>query len=503
MKQHIKYIAAAVLLFSSAACKKSFLDINQNPNQVLSATPDAILPAALNRTDSLYINGYNVYGGWTVGYWAKTGTVNGYDAERTYTYTNSSYQSLWNSTYDVLNDLELLESSAASLGQTNYEAIAKIVKVFNFQLLVDEYGNIPYTNALKGQANLSPTYDKAEDIYKDLIVQLDKAIALIDAATANTIPVDATKDFIFNGDMSAWKKYANTLKLRILLRQSQVPALSAYLTTEFAKLPTAASAYITDDVTGNPGYVQSAGKLNPFWESYYKSAANNATSNSKYVRGTTYAIQQYQQSVNDNRLSRIYTKVNNVYVGVVLGDQNPLAHAKLSEFGTGIFKAYNAPAVILLAAESYFLQAEAKARGLLSGGDGKAEYQQGIRKSFAYFYKSGLNSDAATTDADAYINGNGGNKLIDWNTSVNKQETIIYQKWLALNSINSIEAWSEYRRTGYPANVPASLESVSTRPDKLPVRLLYPQTEISTNPTNVAAQGVINQFTSRIFWDID
>lgn len=503
MKKNLIYIAALGLLLPFAACKESFLDINDNPNQVLSATPEALLPTVLNRTDSLYINGYNVYGGWTAGYWAKTGTVSGFDAERTYTYTNTTYQSLWNSSYDILIDLELLEKSAVAAGKTNYQAIAKIIKAFNYQILVDEYGNIPYSEALKGEEELSPAYDKAEDIYKNLIVELNAAIALIDGADANTVAVEASKDIVFSGNLSSWKKLANTLKLRILLRESQVSSLSAYLATEFAKLPASPDGYISDDVTGNPGYLQSTGKLNPFWESYYKNAANNATSNSKYVRGTTYAIRQYQQTVSDKRLARIYTQVGGAYVGAVLGEANPLAHAKLSEFGKGIFKAYNAPAVLLLASESYFLQAEAKARGLLAGGNGEDEYKEGVRRSFIYLYKSDLTTADAIADANIYLAANAGNRLVDWSTSVNKQETIVYQKWLALNSINSIEAWSEYRRTGYPSDLPASNESTSTRADKFPVRLLYPQSELGTNPDNVAAQGAINQFTSRIFWDIN
>ncbi|HYK77750.1 MAG TPA: SusD/RagB family nutrient-binding outer membrane lipoprotein [Daejeonella sp.] len=495
-------IIAGILLLAS--CQKDYLDINGNPNNTLSATPQAVLPGALNTAATLYSRDYNAYGGWTGGYWGKTGTVNGYDAERTYSYTSNSYQGLWNDTYRNLVDFQYIDKKATEGSLPYHAAIAKIMKVFMFQQLVDQYGNIPYSKALMGRENVKPEYDKAEDIYKDFIVQLNAAIASIDAGNANTPPVVATDDIVFKGSMAKWKQFANTLKLRALLRQSQVPALQAYVTAEFAKLPTAASAYITADVESNPGYLKTSGKLNPYWESYNQSATNVITSNSKYVRSTTFAINQYVQANNDKRVSRQYTTVGGAYVGVVLGEKAPLADTKLSNYGPGIFKAYDMPAIFMLAAESSFLQAEAKARGLLAGGNGSAEYVDGIQKSFMYLYKGGstttLPSAQAITDADAYLAANVGNPLIDFAASTNKQETIVYQKWLAMNSITNIEGWNEYRRTGFPKNLPASLESNSTRADKLPVRLLYPTSEASSNPENLKAQGDINQFTSKIFW---
>ncbi|WP_342332103.1 SusD/RagB family nutrient-binding outer membrane lipoprotein [Pedobacter sp. FW305-3-2-15-E-R2A2] len=500
---HIIAMLTTMLLFTG--CEKNYLDINTNPNNILAATPESILPGALNTAALIYSRDYNAFGGWTGGYFGKTGTVNGFDAERTYSYTSNSYQALWNDTYRNLEDFHYIEKNGAEKGLVYHAAIAKIMKAFWFQQLVDQYGNLPYSKALLGSENLKPEYDKAEAIYTDLNVQLTAAVALIDGGTANTPPVKSADDIVFKGVMSKWKQLANTLRLRVLLRQSQVPALQGALAAEFAKLPTTAAAYVTEDVTSNPGYLKSSGKLNPFWESYNLSATDVATNNFKYVRGTTFIISQYVNAVKDGRLPRLYTKVGGAYVGVVLGENAPLAHTKLSAFAGGIFKSFDMPAVLMLAAESSFLLAEAKARNLISGGDGQAEYTDGIQKSYQYLYKGSatLTAAQAVIDANTYLASNIGNPLIDFAASPDKQETIIYQKYLALNAVTNIEGWNEYRRTGFPKNLPASLESNSTRPDKLPVRLLYPTSELSSNPDNIRAQGIIDQFTSRIFWDVN
>ncbi|RZK29172.1 MAG: SusD/RagB family nutrient-binding outer membrane lipoprotein [Hymenobacter sp.] len=159
----------------------SLLDINNNPNTPTSVTPDALLANALVTTAANYTGGvsagnnYNTYSSFAAGFWGKSGTVSGFAPERTYTYSSTYYQTLWNNTYDNLNDYNVIQQQGATT-YPNHAAIARIMKVYNFLLLVDEYGDIPYTNALKGLGNTVPSYDKASDIYKDLIVQLKGAI---------------------------------------------------------------------------------------------------------------------------------------------------------------------------------------------------------------------------------------------------------------------------------------------------------------------------------------
>src|SRR2546428_2133845 len=504
------FLTVSVVAFTGC---KDYLDINDNPNYPLDATPQSILSGALNVTAANLTNGYNSYGCWTAGMWAKSGTVNGYNEERTYNYTSNYNQALWANTYDNLLDYKLVEQKSHEQRMLYHEAIAKIMEVLNFQLLVDEYGNIPYKDALQGSQFLTPKYDKAGDIYKDLIVKLDEAIALINTAQADaTVRSVGAEDIIFKGGMANWKKFANNLKLRILMRQSEVPSLQTYITTEFTKLAASPDGFLTANILSNPGYVQSTNKQNPFWDRYRATPTGSSSTERRYQAGTQWAISQYT-SKNDPRVARFYGKAASgpqvgKYYGAVLGDPTPLPGTQLSPFGPGIFKSYDMPSVIMLAAETYFLKAEAELRGFLTG-TAKTDFNDGIKASFVYMYTGPTNASTtltqtqAETDYSTYLAANATDGYVNWDVAaVDFKEKIIYQKWLALNSINGIEAWSEYRRTGFP-KFPASLQSTSTRVDKLPVRLLYPTTEVSANSANLAAEGKVSQFTTNLFWDIN
>jgi hypothetical protein len=520
MKNSAKILVAAALLSLTTGCD-SFLSVNDNPNSVTpgQVVPAAILAQALKVTGDTYGLTLNSYGSWTAGYWAKTGTVNGYNEERTYTYSSTYQQGFWSSTYDNLKDYQSIEEGATAQGLVYHAAIAKIMKAFNYQLLVDQYGDVPYTQALQADAPvplIAPAYDKAADIYKDLAAKLDEAVASIKAAPTTTQTV-GSEDILFAGNMTNWVRFANTLKLRILLRQSFVPSLDGYVRTEMTKLQSAPNGFTTTDVQVQPGYSQTTGKQNPFWTQYRATAAGTAASSRNWQAGTQYVIDQYAKN-NDPRVAQLYVLATDgaykgTYNGIVLGDPNPLPGStqisRWKDYG-GILKGYDAPTPLLLAAESYFLQAEAKSRGYLAGGDAEAknDFNNGIRASFVYFYApapsqaAGANNVSANAVADytKYLAANTTNALVNWDlTATSKLEKIIYQKYLAMNSVTGIEAWNEYRRTAFP-KFPPSLQSSSPRADKLPVRLLYPQTEVSTNAANLPTG--INQFTSKIFWDV-
>lgn len=519
MKNIAKLLLLAALTSSVSSCE-SFLDINQNPNQLApeNISVDFILAQALKVTGDLYGNTLNTYGSWTAGYWAKTGTVNGYNEERTYNYSSAYQQGLWGGVYDNLQDYDLIEKNAVAQGLPYHAAIATIMKVHGFQTLVDQYGDIPYTEALQASTNITPKYDKAADIYRDFSTKLETAVAAIKAVPAGTRPPGA-EDILFGGNMTNWVRLANTLRLRILLRQSFVPELDAYVRAEMTKLQNSPDGFLTIDAQVQPGYLQTAGKQNPFWNRYRATAAGITTQSTErnYQAGTQYIIDQYVTN-KDPRVSQLYVLATsgafaNSYKGVVLGDPAPLPGgtqiSRWKDFG-GILKGYDAPTPLLLAAESYFLQAEAKSRGFLNGGDAgaKTDFNSGIRASFVYFYTPAPSQAASTNNVSStavpnyntYLAANATNPLVNWDlTTVSKLEKIIYQKYLAMNSVTGIEAWNEYRRTAFP-KFPASLQSSSPRADKLPVRLLYPQTEVNTNFKNIPAG--INQFSSKIFWDV-
>ena len=541
MKNSFKILVACSLLASATGCD-SFLDINENTNSPLTATPDAILAQALKVTADNYSIGFNYYSSFANGQLGKSGTVNGYPEERTYNYTSAFSSGLFNATYDNLYDYDIIEKQGKATGLLYHSAIAKIMKVYNYQLLVDQYGDIPYSQALQGGANITPKYDKAEDIYKDFIVKLNEAIAEIKAADAGgNVRAVRTEDIVFAGDMARWTRFANSLKLRVLMRQSSAPALDTYVRTEMAKLETDAAAsggYITSDVEVQPGYVQSEGQQNPFFNRFRATAAGGSSQERLYTIGTRYIMAQYYDN-HDPRGYRIYNTIGGKFVGVTLGETLPPlgnAASRFRDFG-GVFKGLDAPVPLMLSADNLFPRSEAKLRGFFTGGDAgaKTDYVNGITASFAYFYRPAPSRRGSSTDSSAFVpakvakytDANLTNGLVNWEATttteregpdlgdtpalvgvplatprvVTTQEKIIYQKYLAVNAVASTEAWDAYRRTGFPRFKP-SVQSISTRADKLPVRLLYPLSEVTTNAGNVPALGAGAQFTAKIFWDV-
>jgi len=524
-KISIAFFAGAVMLASS--CTKK-LDINDNPNQSTSATPQVMLPQAVAATASV-LNAYNSYGAQVGGYMANAGGYGGFGSNVTYNWSSSDYSGLWANTYDNLNDyqvtINLAEAGGSELGYFN--AAARIMKAIGFQLLVDTYNDVPYTDALQGVTNLTPSYNTGTDIYKMLGEELDKAIALINETAANGGEIKAlgSSDPLFNGDMNKWKQLANTIKLRLMVRSAGK--------VQFSNTSFDDAGFLSTDALINPGYTRDNGKQNPEWNSWAYTYTGSTTN--RAWMPTDWMWSFYYMKADDPRGYAVYLAFPNT-VSNTLGyessnvasspagsawfshvNKDAVADAASSGNSIGVLKGPNAGFPVITAAESYFLQAEAALTGLIAGGDVEALFNDGILASYKYLYSTpngGVSSDAAwnnpEADYDYYITENAGNKLVDFSattTPAEQLEAIITQKYIAMNMVNSQEGYFEYLRTGYPTIVNgshdgletfASLQSVSTRADKLPARILYPNSENSYNPNNVP-KG-IDPFTSKIFW---
>lgn len=529
MKIIPKVLFAAVLTTAATGCE-SFLDVNTNPNTATSVLPSAQLASALVTTAAIYHGGvnsgqnYNSYSSFVAGYWGKSGVVSGFAEERRYSYTTNYYQGLFGASYDNLNDYDIIEKQGAAQSFPNHAAIARIMKVYNYLLLVDQYGDIPYSNALKGIANTSPSYDKAADIYKDFLVQLKGAVADINkAATITNVETVGPEDVVFRGNMTNWKRFANSLRLRILLRESEAVDVKAEMTA----LQAEPDGFITADVVVQPGYAANSNQQNPFYNRYgFAVGSRNATSEYSFVMPTNYIIQQYENN-KDPRITQLYRlgkrTINGVatpsYVGTDLGETspptfvaaNPTVGSRFLQGGT-FLRAATAPTVLMLLAEHLFSKSEAETQGLFTGGDvaAKTDFLNGIRASFVHTYRPAADLPTATittvtpgiTQYNTYIADNVANPLVNYDLAPTgtrgKQSVIIFQKYLAENTVASTEAWADYRRTAEP-KFKVSLESNSPRADKLPTRLFYPQTEVSTNAANVPAG--VDQYT-KIFWDV-
>ena len=518
MKKIILAFTITVGLFG-ASCKK-YLDINTNPNSVSTAGPNLVLPLAIVNTASL-ISELNDYGGQTVGYASSAGGYGGFGASWTYDYPPSQGEGYWDFGYSILNNFQyIINSTIGSDANVYYNASAKIMKAYVFQNLIDEFGDLPYTYALKGDTLLLPTYDKATSIYPELANLLDSAVAEINGAQ-NATPI--ASDPLFAGNMTSWIQFANTIKLRLIIRASSVVT---FANTTFN------GGFLTSDAIVNPGYqlasASSGQQLNPSWSSWVANV-NGSRVGQAWI-AADYVVGYYtgQKLTDPVRGGAIYFNYPNVYayqLGLVGNDPSAPANAGAWYSGggsgtslgnaIGVEKGPNMGEPLMLLAESDFLQAEADVRGILPAANATSDFNNGILASFNYLEElpnlslaSGMNpaSDVATYQA-----ANANSYLVNFGlatTTAQKIEAIITQKYIAMNFISGQEAWNEYRRTGYPVSSPtvlnnpygsmASIQSQATRPDHLPTRLPYPASEFATNATNVPT--TVNIYTTTIFW---
>jgi hypothetical protein len=498
MKKNLIYIFAASALLLGA-CKKGYLDINENPNSATSAKPALIMTGALNTTaaSTTGSSAFYSFAALWMNYWMTPGGVSGWYEERSYNFTTNwgGSTTLWANLYDNLSDYAYLEKQSKQSGQDFFVGVAKTMKAWDYQYLVDFYNNVPYSQATQSVAFLTPKYDKGQDIYEDLAKQLDSAATLFKSATV--AKADAPADIYAGGNLTKWGKFANTLKLRILLRQSEMPGREAYIKTEIAKMDANGFGYIGtgEGISNNPGYTNTAGKQNPFWAYYGYQVSGEKTAYHGYMLASTYGM-NFLKNNNDPRLGKYYTTINDdagsTYVSLQWGQDVNFDQTlqTVSGIGKGILKSFDQDQPIMTDFESLFIQAEAAQRGYITG-DAKALYEAAVKANFVYL---GLSEAEATT----YLSEQA---VANWDGNTDKIALIIKQKWAAMNGTNDIEPWSDYRRLELPADMPISIAStVTTR--KIPVRMLYPQREYNTNTANVTAEGTVNQFTSRIFWDV-
>jgi len=521
------YHGALLLLISAgvASCKKDFFNINQNPNNATDSTIayNVILPSALNNTGRWIARDW----GWLqnyLGYWARSGTYAPNVAEETYDITTSFQANIWSDIYDNNYDYQVMQNKAAVANATFYEGIARIMRAHNYMILVDVYNNVPYSEALKGNANITPKYDNGADIYKDLFTQLTTGISLVknaDMSTTGPNKAIATDDIMFKGDKTKWAKFANTLKLRAIIHLSRGGVLSPATTApgfnipgEIATITAEGSGFLSvgENAEVNPGYTTD--KPNPFYNLYVANEAGTATQNSVYYKANAWGLDYYAYN-GDPREGRFYTAGTNGFVGVAYGlpPKTENAAANLAGIGAGVAKTSSSSQWILTGTESLFLQAEAIARGYLTG-NANSTMRAAITESFTML---GLTAAQANT----YMTNNAGYPDVDYTAPayVTGQAaggifTIISQKWFALNAIAPFEVWTDYRRVNYsatvdhfvygaavayPAGPPISVAPQNTA-TQIPTRLLYPQAEYNYNAANVSSQGTVGKY-GKIFWD--
>jgi hypothetical protein len=492
----ISIIILSAFSLTLASCKKDWLNVNTNPNNPTVTTSDLVFTNAVNTTISTL--GQHQLGSFWGGVWSRSTSFIAGAADQTYAFSNADFN-FWTGYYNNLFDYEYVSNNAATDGRPHLKFYAEVMKAMLFQQLVDLYGNIPYTNALKGSGVLQPAYDDAKTIYEDLIKKLDAAITGINAATVTA----ETSDIIFAGNKVKWVRFANTLKMRILMRQSTIPGRDSYILPEIQKIVSGGGLLAAgEDVTATPGYQSgSAGKINPFYNAFGYDQNNANVGGTTLIRMSALLVNQLKNTFDTFRLKRIVAvrpdsngvqKVVN-YTGIPNGATGATwVQAATSHIGPHqiVLGEQTKPMVIMTVAEARFLAAEAKQRWPAAALPNTAQsyYEDGVRESFRI---TGTAASAAT----ALLTG--GTNNADFAASANKLDAIAIQKWIALTNYDGLELWSENRKSNVPV-VPLSIQA--SKPTA-PVRLFYPLVELNTNSANVPTTGV-DVFANKVFWDL-
>lgn len=508
----MKNIGKIVFIFTAmlvtAACDKDFEEINTNPNVPTTVTPDLLLSGVIRNTINDQVGEAWSIGNIVIQHTAKIQFVN----EDRYLWGERS--GVWNSVYgnmrNVQNIINFAEQSVPV--QNNYLGIALIMKSWMFSVATDTYGDIPYSEATTGKisGNYVPKYDSQEEIYNGILADLKRANDIL-----GTSAEAVSGDLIYGGSVAKWKKLANSLRLRYLMRISNKRSVSADIQA------------ILDDPTTNPLFENNADNATLV---YQTSAPNQWPLYTTRVGSfdefrLSKTLGDYLESTSDPRLAVFARPTEKSVVDgspVVEGIPNGLEDTQALSYNGGpqnvsrvgltfaclVCNDAGKPApvanasrgLIMTYAELQFILAEARERNFTTTGTAETYYLNGINANLDYYrsivpadYQIDLTlpADYFTQDALAY-SGSQEEKL-------NKIGT---QKWVAL-FFNGLEAWFDWRRTGYPVLTPGAS---NLNNDLIPVRYIYPQTEQALNAANrsdaVARQGadVIN---TSVWWDKD
>jgi hypothetical protein len=511
----MKNIFKTVILFSLAAlvsCSDE-LDINTNPNNPKEINAGLALSSA--ETSLITVTGGDLMnlGGFWAQYYTQAPSAGQYRTIDQYNINVSYADRLWAELYaGCLNDLKYVEENSDSTGTT---LIAASLRAYTYQILVDLFDAVPYTEALQGQlGNITPTPTPGNEIYTDLIAKIDAALAAYAAS-----PVDSNvgkQDIIYGADMDNWVKFANTLKLKLYIRMAYTPQANPAAVNSLL----AENNFLTVDAA-YANFSTSTDKTNPFYGVQISTNQSNAGTGLGDVN-----------NIASNSLMNFYVENNDPRIGAVYRyafkqqDTDPTVYKSIQqgtgEDNVGTASAYSRPNIrpktpvfLMTAAESNFLQAEALIR--YAGGAGaKEKYDAGIIASFdtykMYFFTDNDVSTESTpytadpVEVQALIDGNyayvaGG----DVETTVRQ---VIIQKWAALAEVNNIESYIETTRTKFPEVVEEGTEnyaignripsstSVLTG-TTVPSILFYPLSEVNRNP-NMQQRGSLIE---KVWWD--
>lgn len=473
-------VPALVLALAAGACEGDLTDLNVDPNNPPAVPASTLLPqaqsSAVNRALGSNFN-LTMMGLWSQS-WAKIQYID----EDWYELRSTTLDTHWNEFYSgSLMDMQKIIEQGDSLNIPNYVGIGTVLQQWTFHIITDTWGDVPYSEALKGSANVRPKYDAQKDIYYGMLAKLTQA--------SNTLQPSGTsfgdEDEIYGGDAAAWRRFSNSLRLRLAMRMSNVDANKAR--TEFlAALAAPGGVFTSNAHNAQLHYIGSVPSNNPIYSIFHEGG--------RYDQVISQTMVDSLKQLDDPRLFVYADPAPNgcadggEYCGYQNGTETAEDFDALSPIGSAFRNDPTAPSVMMDYAEVLFLRAEAAARGW-TAEDPAALYRAGIRASME---RHGI----ASGDIDAY--------LAQPEVAYTGLRSIYMQKWIALYG-NGPEQFASWRRqTVGGQRVPYLTPSPGAQVQQVPLRVFYPAQEQSTNQENwaaaVAANGGATLYDKPVWW---
>jgi hypothetical protein len=444
-------------MFSSC---EDFLDINENPNFPTDVSDELLLTASLASVTNVYASDWGLIGSFWSQHWAQNNTSSQYKIYESYALSSNtnvierSYREMFEG---GLSDNEIFLNKVAESENWGAYLIGATIKAYGFQYLVDMYNNVPYSEAFLGAEKLNPIIDKGETVYADIYD------LLVDASSkdfSSYVPaVYELNDILFEGELEDWKAFANTLRLRILLRQFD--ANSSFATTEITQLLAemeAGTIQLLDIDADVTNFEDADSKSNPLYESDQRqlNTRNNIKASATFI--------SYLEANGDSRLEKLFVPIDGLYYGMVTGSYNvPSTEFEAPDIIASPVLLPKMPVFWMTHAESELLIAEAYLRlGNISMA--QMHYESGVTASFS---RMGADIGTLLTDVYAFPSTGFDDQL----------KAIIMQKWVdAAEGGRGLESHIERVRTGYPeeTTINNEIEEGYVLPDNyVPGTLIY------------------------------
>lgn len=486
-----------LVVMGNPGCRKSLSELNENPNETLSTDPDFLFRYALIRGISSYNSDVNLHQWGLMTWMMYFAPRGGVEAGKEYIVPTGK-DAFWTEQYaDALGNLnELILLTADNPALSNHNAAARIWRVWLFHRLTDLWGEIPYSDALQGMTDLNytPFYDTQETIYRSMLSELQSAAAQLDA---NASFFGSSVDLLCRGDVMAWRKFANSLRLRLATRiRDRLPAEYAAQMLDLSSQPLISSN------AENILFPYSYEKKNPVYEAMFTGQAVIQNNPSKFLVDLLV-------SSNDPRLPILLQKAPMSilpwippYNGVpnLLTTSDPAWSnynlddnwGDISRIGKWFLRD-ETPGILISYPEVCFLQAEAALNGAWAGS-AQTFYEEGTAAAIRLYDVPGDTSYyVPESEIQTYINSLPAADL----------QQIITQKWILFAYDNAYEAWAEYRRTSYPRFTRYDGSFLGN--NDIPARLTYPNAENTLNNEHyneaVGRQGADHAYT-KVWWDV-